>query len=79
MNHFNGSEDQMLDELLGEKLRIYGESEESAPEEIRHEVFSTLDTLNFLGELAEFFTLKFTEAEFSIFEAANDAFSSKRK
>lgn len=36
---------------------------EDAPEEVKKEVFQTLDTLNLLGDLADLFTVKFSRTE----------------
>lgn len=79
MDNLNEAENQNLDELLGQRLQGFGKSDDSAPEELHQAVFSTLDTLHFLGELAEFFTVRFTEAEFAIFDAANEAFLKRNK
>jgi len=37
-----------------------------APEELKEEIFKTLDTLDLIGDIADLFTIKFTgvEAEF---------------
>ena len=37
--------------------------DENAPEELKKEVFQTLDTLNLLGDLADLFTVKFSKTE----------------
>ncbi len=37
--------------------------DENAPEELKKEVFQTLDTLNLLGDLADLFTAKFSKTE----------------
>lgn len=38
-------------------------SEDAAPEEIKEEVFNTIDSLTFLGDLADLFTAKFGQTE----------------
>lgn len=37
--------------------------DENAPEELKKEVFQTLDTLNLIGDLADLFTAKFSKTE----------------
>lgn len=36
---------------------------DDAPEEIKEEVFNTIDTLTFLGDIADLFTAKFGQTE----------------
>lgn len=38
-------------------------SKDDAPEEIKEEVFNTIDTLTFLGDIADLFTAKFGQTE----------------
>lgn len=45
------------------------ESQVSPPPELKEEVFSTLDTLDLLVDIADLFTVKFTETEATILEA----------
>ncbi|MFT4759872.1 MAG: hypothetical protein ACI9XO_003649 [Paraglaciecola sp.] len=40
---------------------------EDAPEELKKEVFQTLDTLNLIGDVADLFTTKFTRTEVTFF------------
>ncbi|GJM35374.1 MAG: hypothetical protein DHS20C18_43750 [Saprospiraceae bacterium] len=37
--------------------------DENAPEELKKEVFNTIDTLNLLGDIADLFTSKFTQTK----------------
>ncbi|PHN03731.1 hypothetical protein [Flavilitoribacter nigricans] len=60
--------DQILEDRFGQL-----NASVSAPKEIRDEVFSTIDTLSFLAELADFFTVRFTDSEWSMLEAVSDA------
>ena len=50
-----------LEEQFGQMRRP-----ESAPEELKDQVFDTLDTLNLVADIVDLFTVKFskTEAEF---------------
>jgi hypothetical protein len=43
---------------------------EDAPEELKKEVFKTLDTLNLIGDIADLFTDKFTKTEAAFFDLA---------
>jgi len=44
---------------------------EDAPEELKEEVFQTLDTLNLVGDVVDLFTGKFVQTEASFFGLEN--------
>lgn len=67
-----------VDQLLEQRFEQLDRSSDPVPEEIREEVFSTIDTLSFLAELADFFTVRFTDSEWSMLEAVSDAMFKKR-
>lgn len=51
--------------------------QESPPEDLKEEVFDTLDTLLFMADLADLFTVKFSRAEMEfldLFENESDSF-----
>ena len=41
---------------------------EDAPEELKQEVFNTLDMLNLVGDVVDLFTAKFSKTEASFFD-----------
>lgn len=45
---------------------------EDAPEDLKKEVFQTLDTLNLIGDIADLFTAKFTKTEAAFFDLTSD-------
>ena len=51
---------------LTEKIQQLGQTE-VLPEELKKEVFSTLDTLNLFADIADLFTAKFTMTELEAF------------
>lgn len=46
---------------------------EDAPEELKKEVFQTLDTLNLIGDIADLFTAKFSKTEAAFFNISDEA------
>ena len=66
------NKEKILDEMLWEKLQSIEKESNPAPEELKEEVFSTLDTVNFFADLADLFTVKFTEVELAVLEAMNE-------
>lgn len=67
-----------VDQLLEQRFEQLNATTDPVPEEIREEVFSTIDTLSFLAELADFFTVRFTDSEWSMLEAVSDAMFKNR-
>lgn len=51
---------------LTEKFQQFGKTE-VLPEELKKEVFGTLDTLNLFADIADLFTAKFTMTELEAF------------
>ena len=47
--------------------------EENAPEDLKKEVFNTLDMLNLLGDIADLFTAKFTQTEAVFLDIIQDS------
>lgn len=72
MEKNNPKEEKLLKKVLEERLQQVSPENGEAPAELKEEVFSTLDMISFLADLADFFTLKFTETEISILEALNE-------
>lgn len=68
----NNNHRSAVDQILGERLAQMEVPATDAPDQIREEVFSTIDTLSFLAELADFFTVRFTESEWAMLEAVSD-------
>lgn len=62
---------EILEDKLGEL-----QSRTEAPEEIKEEVFNTLDTMSFFVELADLFTIKFTETNAIIVDNINNQIDS---
>jgi hypothetical protein len=46
--------------------------DDDAPKELKEEVFGTIETLNFLGDLADLFTVKFSQAETLFLDILHD-------
>lgn len=49
--------------------------EEKAPEELKKEVFNSLDTINLLADVVDLFTGKFAKTESNFFELLSDSLS----
>lgn len=56
---------------LAEKFQQLGKTE-VLPEELKKEVFGTLDTLNLFADIADLFTAKFTMTELEAFGIATE-------
>ena len=56
------NEDNKIRENLEEKFKQLL-PDDDAPEELKEEIFNTIDTLHFLGDLADLFTAKFSQTE----------------
>lgn len=58
-------------EILEEKFGAL-ESKAEAPEELREEVFNTLDAMGLFADLADLFTVKFTETSAVVLKNLGD-------
>ena len=53
--------------------------DKDAPEELKKEVFETLDTLELLGEITDLFTAKMTKTEITFFDILSTSVEKKNK
>lgn len=60
-------DNRRVDELLAEKFRQLLPDQE-APEQLKTEVFRTLDFLEMFGEIADLYTAKFSAAEMGLLD-----------
>ena len=61
-------EGQELKTVLEQKFRQLNEENESAPVELKQEVFNTLNSLIMVGDLVDLFTVKFAQTELSFLD-----------
>jgi len=66
------NEKTYIDKLLAEKLQELMPNEE-APEELKKEVFRTLELFDMFGEVIELFTTKFGATEANFLDYINEA------
>lgn len=69
----NSSDSTKIVKHLGEQLNQLSEGAR-APDELKDEVFNTLDTLVLLGDVVDLFTLKFSHSEVILLGAVADSF-----
>lgn len=70
-NEHNKKEKTDIQEHLEAQFQKLG-SDEKSPEDLKKEVFNTLDTLQLLGDFADLFTAKFTETEVKFVDVVSD-------
>lgn len=70
--------DEAVQKNLSEQFKEM-ENKETPPPGLKKEVFNTLDALTLLGDFADLFTAKFTEAEGVIVEALNNSCADKKE
>lgn len=46
--------------------------DDNAPEELKEEVFNTLDTFNLMGDIVDLFTTKFSQSESHLLDMMQD-------
>ncbi len=61
---------QDLEEFLRKHFQDMGK-ESPLPEELKKEVFDTLDALSFLSDLIDLFTIKFSQSELELLDHLN--------
>ncbi|RMF19775.1 MAG: hypothetical protein D6765_17630, partial [Bacteroidetes bacterium] len=70
-DHLSGDpQSRNLEEFLHEQFRKMG-TESPLPEELKKEVFDTLDALSFLSDLIDLFTIKFSQSELELLDHLN--------
>lgn len=57
---------------LEKQFQQLAKNMEKAPENVKNDVFSTLDTLNLIADIADLFTVKFTQTESAFLDIALD-------
>jgi hypothetical protein len=67
-----------IDRLLEEKFQLLPNNDE-APEELKEEVFASLDAINFAAEFAGLFTVKFAQTGMALLGAAADTREEKKE
>lgn len=65
------TKDDALKEHLKEQFRRM-EDKTQPPEDLKNEVFDTLDSLSLFADILGLFTIDFTAAEMTILDAMND-------
>ena len=66
------AKDDVLKEHLKEQF-LHMEDKTQPPEDLKNEVFDTLDSLSLFADIVGLFTVDFTEAEMIILDAMNDS------
>lgn len=59
-----------VDNPLGEALKKIAGKSENAPDSLQAEVFSTLEAIRLLADVANLFTVKFAQTELQALDAA---------
>lgn len=64
-------EENKIRENLEEKFKQLL-PDDNAPEELKEEVFNTLDTFNLMGDIVDLFTTKFSQSESHLLDLMQD-------
>lgn len=67
----NSPDSNKVEKFLEDQLKNWSEGTQ-APSELKDEVFNTLDTLSLLGDVADLFTMKFSQSEAILWKNISD-------
>lgn len=72
------SKEKAIDEILEEKFQLLNHTEK-APEDLKGEVFTSLEIIDLATEFAGLFTVKFAQTSMSVIDVAIDTMNEEKK